>query len=113
MLRRYLEPFVRLIPAETPDGLGGTVRTWSEGETLLLALVPLSPREVRRGEQPALVRRVRLVVPAGDTALRLGDWLRRERGGLRLRVTGDSALRHTPPRARTACGICEAEVAEE
>ncbi len=107
----YLEPFVRLIPAAAPDGLGGTEVTWTEGETLQLAVVPLEPREERQGEQPGLSRRVRLLVP-GVTALRLEDRVRRGKDGTCFRVTGDSELRHTPARARVAYGICEAEAVE-
>ncbi|MBR6954611.1 MAG: hypothetical protein IKH77_06210 [Clostridia bacterium] len=112
MLKRYLEPFTRLVPVAVPDGLGGAEVTWQEGERLYLAASPLPPREEQAEGRALLRRRLRLYLPLGEgeTRLTLGDWLLRECTGERLRVTGDTRLRRTPRRARAAYGICEAEV---
>lgn len=108
LLERMMEPCVRLYREEEPDGLGGRVGAWREGEGFDAALI--KPRDSIRveGQKQEAAERWTLAAPAG-VSLAFHEAFRRRSDGRVFRVTVATRDAPVPDGSllRLALGACE------
>lgn len=95
LYQQYMTPCVRLIPKTVPDGEGGYLTQWTEGEVFDAAIVLQDSSEGRRAETEHLKRFFTVFT---DKKLRLThqDVFRRISDQQVFRVTSEGCDRQTP-----------------
>lgn len=88
-------PCVFMVPNKTPDGSGGYITTWAEGEPLTAAIVRDSSMEARIAEAAGTVSVYTVTVPR-DVHLPFHSVIKRLTDGEVFRITSDNAEKKTP-----------------
>ena len=86
---------VFMVPNKTPDGSGGYITTWAEGESLTAAIVRDSSIETRKAEAAGTVNVYTVTVPR-DVRLPFHSVIKRLTDGKVFRITSDNAEKKTP-----------------
>lgn len=90
-----MESCVRMIPNRSPDGSGGYIPTWEEGEPLRAAIVRDTSTEARIAEAAGTVD-VYTVTVSRSVHLAYHDVIKRLSDGKTFRITSDNAEARTP-----------------
>ncbi|MBR4710729.1 MAG: hypothetical protein IKP10_01765 [Clostridia bacterium] len=77
------ETFICLRRQEEPDGCGGQIVTWTDGDAVQLLAVPCRTARRDTADRPAIARTMSLF---GQTPMPFASRMRRERDGTVLRV---------------------------
>lgn len=83
----FAEPFCRMIPTCTPDGLGGDTTQWTEGATIAAALADVHETLTNLGGGRAVKQQATLYLSREET-IAPGQVLRRASDGALFRLTG-------------------------
>ena len=95
LLDCYMVPCVFMVPTKAPDGSGGHITTWAEGDTLTAAIVRDSSMEARKAEAAGTVS-VYTVTVSRDVHLPFHSVIKRLTDGKVFRITSDNAEKKTP-----------------
>ena len=88
-------PCVFMKPTKTPDGSGGWITKWAEGEPLTAAIVRDTSTETRTAEAAGTVNVYTVTVPR-DVHLPFHAVIKRLADGKTFRITSDNAEKKTP-----------------
>ena len=99
ILEKNFKPFVRLYPAQTPDGSGGFRTVWQAGETVQAVCIQTGT-DVENPAQKSDAKAQYTLLTRRAVSLPFHAVLRRESDGRIFRITDDSADRKTPDGAR-------------
>ena len=91
----YMVPCVFMVPDKTPDGSGGSITKWVEGETLSAAIVRDTSTEARIAEAAGTVS-IYTVTVSRDVHLPFHSVIKRLTDGKVFRITSDNAEKKTP-----------------
>lgn len=108
LLQENMEPCVLLEKTRQPDGMGGTIVTWSDGMTFEAAIVLDTSTIARVAEADGAKKLFRIYVPKG-VQLDFHDVFRRAWDGKLFRVTSDPQDRQTPRSASIDVAAMNAE----
>lgn len=95
MLSDFFEPFCRVKRTSTPNGLGGTVETWENGETFRGGVTHVPGAEISVAGHQAL-RTVPVLVHEVTVELKQDEYVRRLSDGAVYRVAGNSGDMRAP-----------------
>ena len=95
LLDCYMVSCVFMVPNKTPDGSGGYITTWAEGDTLTAAIVCDSSTEARKAEAAGTVSAYTVTVPR-SVHLPFHAVIKRLEDGKTFRITSDNAEKKTP-----------------
>ena len=95
LLDCYKVSCVFMVPNKTPDGSGGYITTWTEGNTCDAAIVRDSTTEARKAEAAGTVS-VYTVTVSRDVHLPFHSAIKRLNDGKIFRITSDNAEKKTP-----------------
>lgn len=98
LLSQAFEPFRKLECTEAPDGYGGVITTWTDGDVFDAAAVLDSSPEARVAVAQG-IRPVYTITTHRSELLRFSDVVRRERDGKTFRVKSDGDDKLTPTSA--------------
>lgn len=88
-------PCVFMKPTKAPDGSGGYITTWAEGESLKAAIVRDSATEAQKAEAAGTVNAYTVTVSRG-VHLPFHSVIKRLSDGKVFRITSDNAENKTP-----------------
>ena len=88
-------PCVFMVPNKAPDGSGGYITTWEEGESLSAAIVRDTSTEARIAEAAGTVSVYTVTVSRG-VHLPFHSVIKRLTDGKAFRITSDNAEKKTP-----------------
>lgn len=88
-------PCVFMIPTKTPDGSGGWITDWAEGESLSAAIVRDTSMEARIAEAAGTVNVYTVTVPR-SVRLPFHAVIKRLTDGKTFRITSDNEEKKTP-----------------
>ena len=88
-------PCVFMIPTKTPDGSGGWITDWAEGESLSAVILRDTSTEARIAEAAGTVSVYTVTVPR-DIHLPFHSVIKRLTDGKVFRITSDNAEKKTP-----------------
>lgn len=108
LLSAFTEDFVRMVPTSKPDGSGGYVTAWEDGETIRAAAVRDTSTEARIAEAAGTVSVYTITTPRA-TRLKFHDIIKRVRDGKLFRITSDNGERQTPAITALDMAQCAAE----
>lgn len=108
LLEKEFEPFVILNKAVVPDGVGGTITTWTDGKTINAVSRLDNSKEARIAQQQGVTALYTLVTRK-SVILDYHDVLRRKSDGKIFRVTSDGEDMKTPDSASFAYREVNAE----
>ena len=91
----YKTPCVFMTPTKTPDGSGGWITEWAEGETFSAAIVRDTSTEARIAEAAGTVSAYTVTV-SRDVHLPFHSVIKRLTDGKVFRITSDNAEKKTP-----------------
>ena len=100
---------VFMIPTKTPDGSGGFVTTWAEGEPLAAAIIRDTSTEARIAEAAGTVSVYTITVPRA-VHLPFHSVIKRVSDGKTFRITSDNTEKKTP--ACTALDMAQSTAEE-
>ena len=95
LINCFMVSCVLMVPNKTPDGSGGYITTWEEGDTLTAAIVRDSSMEARKAEAAGTVS-VYTVTVSRDVHLPFHTVIKRLTDGKVFRITSDNAEKKTP-----------------
>ena len=95
LLDCYMVSCVFMVPHKTPDGSGGYITTWADGEPLTAAIVHDTSTEARIAEAAGTVRLYTVTVPR-DVRLPFHAVIKRLADGKTFRITSDNAEKKPP-----------------
>lgn len=95
LLDCYMVSCVFMVPKKAPDGSGGYVTTWAEGDPLTAAIVRDSSMEARKAEAAKTVNAYTVTV-SRDVHLPFHSVIKRKTDGKIFRITSDNAEKKTP-----------------
>lgn len=95
MLSDFLEPFCRVKRSSAPNGLGGSVETWEDGEIFRGGVTHVSGAEISVAGHQAL-RAVPVLAHETTVELKQDEYVRRLSDGAVFRVAGNSADMRAP-----------------
>ena len=95
LLDCYMGSCVFMVPNKTPDGSGGYITTWAEGDPLTAAIVHDSSMEARKAEAAGTVSAYTVTVTR-DVHLPFHSVIKRLTDGKIFRITSDNAEKKTP-----------------
>ena len=95
LLDCYMASCVFMVPKKEPDGSGGSITTWVEGEPLTAAIVRDSSMEARKAEAAGSVSAYTVTVPRA-VRLPFHSVIKRLTDGKIFRITSDNAEKKTP-----------------
>lgn len=95
LLDCYMVSCVFMVPNKTPDGSGGYITVWAEGDPLTAAIVRDTSTEARIAEAAGTVRMYTVTVPR-DVHLPFHSVIKRLTDGKVFRITSDNAEKKTP-----------------
>lgn len=98
LLDSAFESFILMNKVTTDDGYGGVVTVWTEGPTIMGAMVLDSSNTTVIAQAMGATSVYTLTVRKSLT-LDFHDVLKRERDGKYFRITNDSDEKNTPPSA--------------
>ena len=101
MLSDFFEPFCRVKRVSTPNGLGGTVDAWQDGESFQGGVTYVPGGEISIAEHRAL-RTVPVLAHETTVELKQDEYVRRLSDGAVFRVAGNSDDMRTPAQASVA-----------
>lgn len=108
LIESMLTRCTRLIPSKEPDGQGGFVEAWTEGESFCAAVVKKRTDERRTAEKPE-IRAMYSVTVSEDVKLNYHDVFRREKDGAVFRMTGSTEDGKPPETASFRFARADAE----
>ena len=88
-------PCVFMKPTKAPDGSGGYITTWTDGDTLTAAIVRDTSTEAQKAEAAGTVSVYTVTVPR-DVHLPFHSVIKRLTDGKIFRITSDNAEKKTP-----------------
>ena len=91
-----MTPCVFMVPKREPDGSGGWVTNWGQGEPLMAAINRDTSTEARIAEAAGTVRAYTVTVRR-DVRLKYHDVIKRLSDGETFRITSDNGEKKTPP----------------
>ncbi len=91
----FMGSCVFMVPNKTPDGSGGYITTWAEGDTLTAAIVRDSSMEAQKAEAAGTVSAYTVTV-SRDVHLPFHSVIKRLTDGKIFRITSDNAEKKTP-----------------
>lgn len=86
LIDEFMQQCVMLEPVSVPDGEGGQIITWKDGDTFAAAVVNNSSAEAYRADQAGLTRTY-TVTTDRDVVLKYHNVFRRVSDGMVFRVT--------------------------
>ena len=95
LLEAMMVPCVFMLPEEAPDGSGGNITTWTEGEHLEAAIVQDTSMESRKAEAEGTVCTYTVTV-SRNVHLPFHSVIKRVSDGKTFRITSDNAEKKTP-----------------
>lgn len=95
LIEQMMVSCVFMAPTEAPDGSGGNITTWTEGEHLTAAIVRDTSTEARIAESARAVNTYTVTVRRG-VHLPFHSVIKRLSDGKTFRITSDNAERKTP-----------------
>lgn len=95
LLYAFYDECVLMIPERNPDGSGGYVTTWKEGERIHAAIVRDTSSEARIAEAAGTVE-MYTVTTTRNVHLPYHAVIKRVRDGKTFRITSDNAEAKTP-----------------
>lgn len=95
LITRRQEPCTVIRGQKVPDGEGGWITDWTEGESFLAAVLPDTSTQTAAAERQGLTRLFRVTTPK-SAMLGFHDVFRRESDGQVFRVTSDGKDVQTP-----------------
>lgn len=95
LLDCFMVPCVFMVPTKAPDGSGGSITTWEEGESLSAAIVRDSSMEARKAEAASTVSVYTVTVSRG-VHLPFHAVIKRLADGKTFRITSNNAEKKTP-----------------
>ena len=95
LLDCFKVPCVFMVPTKTPDGSGGYITTWAEGDSLSAVIVRDTSTEARIAEAAGTVSVYTITVPR-DVHLPFHSVIKRLTDGKVFRITSDNAEKKTP-----------------
>ena len=110
--QRMAEPFVLLVPTAVPDGSGGNVVTWADGDTFSAAVVRDETHTATEAEAATVAATYTVTVAsevAATVALGFHTVFRRVRDGVVFRITSHGCDKVTPEVASFRFEQLEAE----
>lgn len=97
LLSDFTTTCTMMVETSEPDGYGGSITTWTEGEEIKAAITLDSSTQARIAEQQG-VKALYTITTDKSINLQFHDVLRREDGKI-FRVTSDGDDKHTPKSA--------------
>lgn len=95
LLDSMMVPCVFMVPSKEPDGSGGYVTAWAEGESFSAAIVQDDSSESRIAESAGTVSAYTITVPR-SVNLPFHSVIKRKSDGKIFRTNSDNAEKKTP-----------------
>ena len=95
LLDCFMVSCVFMVPTKVPDGSGGYITTWAEGDPFTAAIVCDSSMEAQKAEAAGTVSAYTVTV-SRDVHLPFHSVIKRLTDGKVFRITSDNAEKKTP-----------------